>query len=240
MRMVSAKALDDFYGTSPAGRVVETLSPEAQNEFASLKVVFNFPSNTVLFSEEDMPTVILFLIEGQVKLSMNSSAGRRLILGIADPGDTLGLAASLSGSRYDITAESLQPCKMASIDREDFLRFLLRHPAAYKNVTRELCLDRTRAYDQLRTVGLAATAPAKLARLLLEWCAGGQKTEQGTRLFCSLTHGEIGEFIGASRETVTRIFSDFKDRDVLESRGSTLIISNRRALEVYAGIESFD
>ena len=57
---------------------------------------------------------------------------------------------------------------------------------------------------------------------------------------CSFTHGEIGEFIGASRETVTRTFRDFKDREVLEARGSTLIISNRRALEVYAGIESLD
>ena len=156
MRMVSATALDDFYGTSPAGRVVEALSPEAQNEFASLKVVFNCPSNTVLFSEQEMPTIILFLMEGQVMLSMNSSAGRRLILGIADPGDTLGLAASLSGSRYDITAETLQPCKIASIDRKDFLGFLLRHPAAYKNVTRELCLDRTRAYEQVRILLLHA------------------------------------------------------------------------------------
>jgi CRP-like cAMP-binding protein len=116
----------------------------------------------------------------------------------------------------------------------------MQHPTAYKDVTRELCLYSTRAYEQLRTFGLAATAPAKLARLLLEWCADGQKTEQGTRLFCSFTLGDIGEFIGASRETVTRIFSDFKYREVLESRRSTLIISDRRALEVCAGIESFD
>ena len=240
MGMVSATSFGYFRDTSAAGESVEKHSSEAQNEFAALKVAFDCPGGTVLFSEQEMPTIILFLMEGQVMLSMNSSAGRRLILGIANPGDTLGLAASLSGSRYDITAEALHPCKLASIDREDFLGFLLRHPAAYKNVTRELCLDRTKAYEQLRTLGLAAKAPAKLARLLLEWCADGQKTESGTRLFCSFTHGEIGEFIGASRETVSRIFSDFRDREVLESRGSTLIISNRRALEVYAGIESLD
>jgi len=168
MRLVSAKALGYFRDPSADGVLVEKLSSEAQYEFAALKVVFDRPSSTIPFAEQEMPTIILFLMEGQVMLSMNSSAGRRLILGIADPGDTLGLAASLSGSRYDITAETLQPCKIASIDRKDFLGFLLRHPAAYKNVTRELCLDRTRAYEQVRTLGLAATAPAKLARLLLE------------------------------------------------------------------------
>jgi CRP/FNR family transcriptional regulator len=159
-----------------------------------------------------------------------------LIFGIASPGETLGLASALSGSRYDITAETICPCRIASLYRDDFLEFLARYPAAYKNVARELCMDCARACEQVRALGLAASAPAKLARLLLEWCADGQKTADGTRLFCSLTHGEIGEYIGASRETVTRILSDFRFQELLESRGSTLIISNRRALEIYAGI----
>jgi CRP/FNR family transcriptional regulator len=89
-------------------------------------------------------------------------------------------------------------------------------------------------------MGLAAKAPARLARLLLEWCDDGLKTNQGTQLTCSFTHGEIGEFIGASRETVSRIFSEFKDHDLLRSNGSTLIISNVKALQAYAGIEGFN
>jgi CRP/FNR family transcriptional regulator, cyclic AMP receptor protein len=153
---------------------------------------------------------------------MKSNAGRRIIFGIANPGETLGLASALSGSRYDITAETMCPCRIASLDREEFLAFLVRNPTAYGNLVRELCMDCARACEQVRTLGLTATAPAKLARLLLEWCAGGQKTERGTRLFCSLTHGEIGECIGASRETVTRIFSDFRYQELLESRGHLL------------------
>jgi CRP/FNR family transcriptional regulator len=227
---------------APSGSLESSdhFSPEAQKEFDSLKAVFNYPGNTVLFIEEQVPSAMMFLLEGQVKLSMNSSSGKRLILGIAVPGDTLALASSLSGSRYNISAETIYQCKIASLDREEFLRFLIRHPPAYKLVMRELCSDNARSSEQVRKFGLAATAPAKLAQLLLEWCADGQKTEQGTRLSCMLTHGEIGEFIGVSRETVTRVFSEFKYRNMLESRGSTLIISNPRALEAYAGIENFD
>jgi CRP/FNR family transcriptional regulator len=236
MPTTSAPDLDEILNASRTAAPVDRLSPEAQNELESLKTPFDCPVKTVLFSEEQVPDNILFLLAGQVKLSMNSCAGRRQILGIANPGETLGLASALSGSRYDITAETLSPCRIASIDRENFIGFLARNPSAYKNVARELCLDCARACEQVRRLSLAVTAPAKLARLLLEWCSVGQTTERGTRLLCSLTHGEIGEYIGASRETVTRIFSDFKCQELLESRGSTLIISNRKALEIYAEI----
>ncbi len=236
MRSTAAPDLHDMLSASRTGAPIDQVSHEAQSELESLKTHFVCPASTILFVEEQAPDNILFLLAGQVKLSMNSCAGRRQILGIANPGETLGLASALSGSRYDITAETLSLCRIAKISRENFIGFLARNPSAYKNVARELCLDCARACEQVRRLGLAVTAPAKLARLLLEWCTAGQTTERGTRLFCSLTHGEIGEYIGASRETVTRIFSDFKCQELLESRGTTLIIADRKALEIYAGI----
>jgi CRP-like cAMP-binding protein len=126
---------------------------------------------------------------------------------------------------------------VASIEREGFIEFLGRHPSAYVDVARELCLECARACEQVRRLGLTVTASEKLVRFLLEQCVVAQQTGRGTRLFCALTHTEIGECIGVARETVTRLFSDFKCRELLESRGSTLIISDRRALETYAGIE---
>lgn len=229
--------LDGCRNPSRSGGLFERLSSESLKEFESLKVSIKFPAESVLFIEGQKPSNILFLVEGQVKLSMNSNAGRRIILGIANPGETLGLASVLSDSQYDITAETICPCRIVFIGREDFLSFLVRNPFAYVSLIGELCLDCARACEQVRTLGLAANAPAKLARLLLEWSAGGQKTERGTRLFCSLTHGEIGECIGASRETVSRIFSDFRSQELLKSRGSALVIQNRRALEICAGID---
>jgi CRP/FNR family transcriptional regulator len=238
MQILAEEVFDNFRGVSEIGQSFERSSSEIFTELDSFKEFFDRRENTVLFIEDQLPSTVLYLLQGRVKLSMNSSSGRRLILGIAYPGDTLGLAASLFGSKYDITAETLTPCRLASIDRATFLAFLARNPSAYKNVVRELCIDRTRAHEQLRTLGVASRAPAKLARFLLEWCADGQKTDRGTLLSCSFTHDEIGEFIGTSRETVSRVFKEFRYLDLLESRGSTLIIPNRKALEIYAGIEN--
>jgi CRP/FNR family transcriptional regulator len=133
-----------------------------------------------------------------------------------------------------MTAETLYPSRIAPIERREFLNFLTRHPEAYQNVTEELGRHYTKACEQLRTVGLASSAPEKLARLLLEWAQNGQKTETGTRFVFPLTHEEIGEFIGISRETVTRTLGVFKTRQLVSFHGATLTIPSRVALENYA------
>ena len=221
---------------SRMGALTRRLSSQDFFEFESLKTQFSCPANIVLFVEEEAPDNVLFLLAGQVKLSMNSRVGKRLIFGIANRGETLGLSSALSGSPYNFTAETVSPCIIASLKRQDFVEFLMRYPSAFQTAARELSLDFARACEHVRRLGLEITATAKLARLLLEWCATGRRTERGTRFVCTLTHGEIGECIGSSRETVTRIFTDLKCRELLESRGATLIISNRRALEIYAGV----
>lgn len=214
------------------------LSAEAQSDFASLATHFRCPSSTVLISEAQEPSRILFLLEGEVNISMNSSAGRRLLLGLAGAGDTLGLTSAISGDSSEIRAQAMYPCSIASMRRCDFLEFLACHPIACQNVARELCAELTRARERLRILGLAASAMARVAHLLLEWCRGGQQTRDGVQIRCALTHREIGECIGASRETVTRALADFRSRDLVKMHGSTLVVTSCSALAIYAGIDS--
>ena len=212
----------------------DKFTPEALKDLTSIAYPSSYPANNVLFSELEMPQRVFVVLEGEVKVSINSSDGKRLILRIAKKGEIVGIASALSGNPYEMTAETLYPSKLAPIGRKDFLNFLLRHPEAYQIMTEELSRQFTMACEQLRTVGLSASAPEKLARLLLDWSENGQPTEFGMRFRFSLTHGEIGEFIGASRETVTRTLSVFKSRRLVAFHGSTLTISNRSGLESYA------
>jgi CRP/FNR family transcriptional regulator len=88
----------------------------------------------------------------------------------------------------------------------------------------------------LRTVGLSASAPEKVARLLLEWASEGKETKSGTQIKIPLTHEEIAEFVGTTRETVTRTLSEFKNKHLVVLQGSTLTISDRAALECIGGM----
>jgi len=214
------------------------LSAEAQSDFASLATDLHCPGSTVLITEAEKPSSILFLLEGEVNISMSSSDGRRFLLGVAGPGDTLGLTCAISGDSSEVRAQAMYPCSIASMRRRDFLEFLSRHPIASQNVARELCVELARARERLRILGLTSSATARVAHLLLEWCRGGQQTKSGVQITCALTHREIGECIGASRETVTRALADFRSRDLVRLHGSALVITSCNALAIYAGIDS--
>jgi CRP/FNR family transcriptional regulator len=209
-------------------------SPAAINDLGSLICPSAYPAGKLLFMERDHAQGIYFVVEGEVKLSINSADGRRLNLSIARKGEILGLASALFGKEYLMTAETLYPCKLAHLGQRDLQGFLTRHADAYQTLTKELGRQLTSACEQLRTIGLSASVPEKLARLLLDWSEGGQATEAGTRFRFSLTHEEIGEFIGTSRETVTRTLTIFKTRRLISFQGSNLVIPNRRALESFA------
>ena len=87
----------------------------------------------------------------------------------------------------------------------------------------------------MRTIGLSHSAGEKLARFLLDLAANHDEGKGEVKLTLTLTHEEIAQMIGASRETVTRLFADFKKRQFLQVRGSTLTIINKAGLESVVG-----
>ena len=211
------------------------LSPAATKDFNAVKSSATYPAGSLLFLQKQDPRGVFVLCAGQVKLSISSSGGKTLILSIAKPGEILGLMATMSGSPYEVTAETMHPCQVAFIRRDDFLRFVTKHPEVYQGVVKQLSALYNGACEQLRTVGLSTSAPEKLARLLLDWSPEAKETKQGTPVKLPLTHEEIAEFIGTTRETVTRTLSEFKTRQFVVLQGSTLLISNRSALETIGG-----
>ena len=217
------------------GEFFKALSAPALTDLEPLLVPSSYPSGMVLFTESEASSGIYVVLEGEVKLSINSSDGRRLSSHIAKAGEMLGLSSTLTGGEYEMTADVLYPAKIAHISRQVFLQFLARHPDVYQIVTREVSRSFNLACEQLRMVALSTSVPERLARLLLVWSdEPGQKPERGARCRLSLTHEEIGEFIGASRETVTRTLSIFKNRRLVAQHGCTLEIPSRMALESYA------
>jgi CRP/FNR family transcriptional regulator, cyclic AMP receptor protein len=205
------------------------LSPAALKDFNAVRSTATYPHNAVLFLEKQDPRGIFVVCAGEVKLSISSSAGKTLSLSIAKAGEILGLTAVMTGRPYEVTAETLHPCQVAFIRREDFLRLLTKYPEMHNGVVKQLTSLYSGACEQLRTVGLCASAPEKLARLLLDWSG------EGKQIKVPLTHEEIAEFVGTTRETVTRTLSDFKTRNLVTIQGSTFTIANRPALEAVGG-----
>lgn len=211
------------------------LSAPAVKDFDAIKSTATYPKGALLFVERQEARGVYVLCDGEVKLTISSAEGKTMIMRIARAGELLGLMAALANQPYEVTAETLHPCMVSFVRREDFLRFLGKHPEASQAVVKQMSSQYQGACEQLRTVGLSASAQEKLARLLLTWSEGIQQTKEGTRIKLPLTHEEIAEFIGTTRETVTRALSEFKEKHLVTIQGSTLMIPNRAALEHYVG-----
>ena len=211
------------------------LSPAALKAFEAIKYTTAYPEGAVLFVEGQEARGVYVLCKGRVKLSITSSEGKTIILRLVHPGEVLGLNATVSGNPYQSTAEMLEPCQVNFIRRDDFLRFLRQHADASIHAAQQLSADYHTACDQIRSLGLSESAPQKVARFLLEWSAKGQQTPQGIRVRLALTHEEIGQLIGSSRETVTRSLGELKHSEIVSFRGSTLVIQNKPALESFVG-----
>ena len=67
--------------------------------------------------------------------------------------------------------------------------------------------------------------------MLLEWAANGEQTTDGIRVKLAMTHEEIAQIIGTSRETVTRILAEFRNKGLAVIKGSNLVIRNRVGLQ---------
>jgi CRP/FNR family transcriptional regulator, cyclic AMP receptor protein len=154
---------------------------------------------------------------------------------IADPGEVLGLPATITEKPYELTAEVIEPTQANFIPHQEFLNFLREHGEVGLRVAQQLGETYHSAVAEMRTIGLSHSAGEKLARFLLDLSADHHEGKGEVRLRLTFTHEEIAQMIGASRETVTRLFADFKKKQLLQVKGSTVIIKSRAGLESVVG-----
>lgn len=193
--------------------------------------VSTYPEGALIVMEGEAARGVHLLCQGRVKLLTTNSDGKTFILKIANAGEVIGLNPILMGMPYDITVETLQPCQLAFIPREEFLRFMKEHNDASFQVAQHLGRDCQMAYEVIRSIGLSNSAAEKLARFLVEWAGDGRPSGGVVRVKLTLTHEEMAQLIGCSRETVSRTLGEFKRQHLLEVNGSTLVLRDIAALE---------
>ena len=147
------------------------LSEPAVQRLAAITSASSYPKGATLFVEEQAARGVFILCNGRVKLSTSSVDGRTLIVRIAEPGEVLGLPATVTGKPYELTAEVIEPAQANFISRADFLEFLREHGEVSLRVAQQLGETYHAAVAEMRSIGLSHSAAEKLARFLLEWCA---------------------------------------------------------------------
>jgi len=207
------------------------LSVQGAQRLNEIKSTAVYPKGAMLFIEGQQSRGVFILCSGKVKLSTTSREGKTIITKLSEPGDVLGLNAVISGIPYEVTAEMMEPGQANFVPREPLMHLLKDHSEVAVRIAQQLSRNYYTAYEEIRTLGLATSPSEKFAKLLLSWSTKPDASDGSSQVKLTLTHEEIGEIIGTTRETVSRLFSEFRKKQLVQLKGATLVIRSRPALE---------
>jgi CRP/FNR family transcriptional regulator, cyclic AMP receptor protein len=190
-----------------------------------------YPKGTVVFREGNAALGVYVLSSGRAKISIASADGKKLILRIARSGDILGLCAGLTGRPFEATAEMVEGGRVDFISRRDLLNLIGRQNGSGLDLLEVFSRQFSELVEHTRIIALSESALEKLARLIMRWSRDfGERTADGIRLKLLLTQEEIAQIIGASRETVTRLFSALKRDQIIHVKRDVMWIRDSAAL----------
>ncbi len=189
-----------------------------------------YPSNATLLSEGQSPRGVYIACSGRAKISVQARDGKTLILTIAGDRQVFGLSTVIDGGVSPVTVTTIEFCQIKFLERDSFLRLIQHDARVALACATILGREIKSAFEDVHELLLARSSTEKLARLLLSWVSSETKNRE-LRVETEFTHEEIAQMIGSSRETVTRLFSDLKRKNLIRLEGATLVIPNRIALQ---------
>jgi CRP/FNR family transcriptional regulator len=193
-----------------------------------------YQKGAILFVEGQPSRGVFILCAGRVKLFTSSADGKTFILRFADAGEILGLAGTLSGRPYEVWAQATEPTQINFVERDRFVDAVQRNGELAVQVAMQLGESYCSAIAEVRVMGLSRSASEKLAIFLLDWREGNRQLNDDGGARLSMTHEEIAQVVGISRETVSRLLSRFKKKGLIRWKDCNLVLTDRAALEILA------
>ncbi len=182
--------------------------------------------NQLIFNAGASSDYVYVLIEGRTKIFELTSEGKEVILWFCFPGELFGIAEVIQGSNRAVHAHACSKVKVLKIKRQLFMRFLKDYPEISLHVI-ELLACRLRELGDVMSNLVSDEVASRVVKLLTRLCARyGEGDGDELRLNISLTHQEMADMIGATRQTVTTVLSMLKKRGHLRIENKTIYIKN--------------
>ncbi len=202
-------------------------------KFSALGHLTLYPAHATLLTEGQIPRGVYIACSGRSKFSIRARDGKTIILKIAGDREVMGLSAVVLGTPSPITVTTIELTQIKFVERDSFLHLMEHDSHVALACAALLAREVTTSFDDVYDLLLARSSTEKLARLLLSWVSEEPRNRE-LRVCTEFTHEEIAQMIGSSRETVTRLFSVMKRKELIRLEGATLIIPNRIALQAIA------
>ena len=203
-------------------RSADVLPPKLLEEIDRLSAPRVFARNAIIVSEGDETGSLYVLLSGRVKVFLSDSQGREVQLNRLGPGEYFG-EITLDGGPRSASVIALEDTRCAVLRRSELVQLIEREPEFALHMVRKLARRVRALSENVRSLALMDVY-GRVARLLLDLAE-----ERDGRLVIreALTHKDIASRVGASREMVSRIFSELAEGGYVSKEDGQLVIARR-------------
>ncbi len=202
----------------------QSLEDEDIEDLAPSIRVQSLKQGQTLFYKGDEGTALYIIKKGAIKIVLPSKIGDEIIVAIFTKNDFFGEMALLDEEPRSANAIALEPTEVLVLNRNNFLSFLQTNRNAIKSILSALS-KRLRQTDEFLGDTHFLTVSARLAKKLVELAEiYGSKKEDIIKIDFNFTQKELGDMIGATRESTNKELKILRDRDLISTDGNSIII----------------
>ncbi len=188
----------------------------------------------VVYLPGDPGQSVFFINGGRIKISKVTRDGKELTLAYRGPGEIFGELTIVEGGPREEMAEAMESALVTELDRGEFDKILRTESSVGYKLTKIVTQRRRELENKLEQL-VFKDVNAKLAELLLRLAAEhGIEDSRGTLVAIKITHQEMANLIGSTRETVSLTLSQFKKRGLIDNDGRKVILTDREGLKALA------
>ena len=201
-----------------------SLNDEELEAILRLSFKVKYPKKKIVFIENEEGNKLYIILKGSVKVTKISESGEEIILAILHKGDFFGDMSLLDGKPRSATVISIEDSELMLINRNNFKKVIEKYPTIAFKLLNELT-SRLRKADELIGNLAFMDVTGRIAGILLQLAKEhGQQTDDGILIKSRPTHQAIANMVGASRETVTRVFKQLEDKKYIIMSGKNVTI----------------
>lgn len=213
------------------------LDKEDLNALAAIVTRKEFAKRDTLFHQGDPGDEFMILTEGSVKVELMNSEGKELTLTILTPFQFLGELALLDDVPRSATVVSMEQSVLLSINKRDFAKVLETYPRMSIPMLRQLTRRVRVLTDDIASMAFLDSYSRVTRKILNLAEEMGQEMADGHILIDRpLTHQQLANLVGTTRETVTKILNEMKDNGLLDIRRHRITILDREELRARADL----
>ena len=215
----------------------EGLSESDLRDIGDIAKTFEMKREQIVFAPEDEAEKVYVLISGKVKLSKVADDGKEVTIAVLQPGDVFGELALFGGETHDSFAEVIEDATICAIPRADFEGLLNTRPSLSLGLLNSIMERLRQAESQIEDL-VFRSVPARVSHLILKLAQEhGHVGPKGITIHLRLTHQDVANFVGATRETVTNVLNELRSAGLIEIEHKQIRIVDYEGLQAAASVD---